>query len=58
MLDCHHCPVTLDEAPNSSKAPTLVVCQICQEVLEAAGYEPQQHKVRYIFRLEEACVSA
>ena len=58
MLDCNHCPIALDEAPQNLKAPTLVVCQICQEVLEAAIYEQKpEHKVRFNLRIEE-CVPA
>lgn len=54
MLDCNHCPIALDEAPEHSKAPSLVVCQICHEVIEAVVYErPKQHKVRFVFTLQE-----
>lgn len=37
-LDCKHNPIELDESPNTA-APSLVVCSLCGEVLDAEGFD-------------------
>lgn len=57
MLGCNHCPILLDESPNT-KAPTLVICALCEETLEAVKHEPQRPiTVRYVIEFSD-CIPA
>ncbi len=51
MADHEHIPVHLDESPNSP-APSLIVCALCLETLEAVAHHRRPQSVRYVILAE------